>query len=63
MDRKEIKTSERRFAENGSYVGVYFFDKNGKPCEKKDAASMTLWEFDKDGNQINHIIGIPNQIR
>lgn len=59
-------TQDPRFTERhdgptpsgGDYSIAYYYDKDGHPCEKKQAASVNIIEFSKEGIRLNETYGL-----
>ena len=41
----------------GDYSTAYFYDKEGHPCRKEDAAYMNIVEFKRGGERVNEFYG------
>lgn len=63
----EIETrSDTRFSERedvptpsgGDYMITYFYDKNHRPCHKKEAKFVNTVEYTKEGCRVNETYGI-----
>lgn len=39
------------------YSTAYFYDKEGHPCRKEDAAYMNIVEFKRGGERVNEFYG------
>lgn len=57
----EIQKRDPRFTEThygktingGAYSVAYYYDKEGNPCRKAEAASVNIVEYSKNGERIN----------
>ena len=54
------ETHKHRTPNGGDYSTAYFYDKNGNPCKKEDAAYMNIIEFTEDGVRVNETYGAIN---
>lgn len=57
---KNVETSQRLdfpTPNGGAYSISYFYDKKGKPCDKKQASTIHIHEYDENHNLIMETIG------
>lgn len=66
MLRPKIIPADTAFSEThkgpipngGAYSTAYFYNKEGRPCEKDKASRMNIVEYAKDGSIIKETYGI-----
>ena len=58
MEKKQYsERHDHKTPSGGDYSIAYFYDKNGNPCERKDAYRINIVEYTKDGERINEVYG------
>jgi len=61
MGKKLVTRIEGPTPNGGEYAEISFTDRNGNPCEEKDAYRFSINEFDKEGAVINSTYGFSKQ--
>lgn len=56
-DTEFSETHKHKTPNGGDYSTAYFYDKDGNPCRKEQAAYMNIIEFTKDGTRVNESYG------
>ena len=60
MEDNHSKTTYGKTPHGGVKMVGYFFDKEGKPCEEKEAVTVLIGEYDKDDKCIFSVRSGPN---
>lgn len=57
-DPRYTETIMGKTINGGDYSVAYYYNSDGNPCKKSEAAAVNIVEYSKDGKRINECYGV-----